>query len=142
LQPEVPFSERRYTQQLATATGLAFALRRFRRSTVVVGEDPKLSPACFRILAKAAGEVVVESETMAAVLSERYGMQIGVFSVAEVEPFPPLSQGVELETGGLYRPRSGRGLTLVEMPTTTLAERVRARGRLSRSVFLRRLWGR
>ncbi|HMK97895.1 MAG TPA: hypothetical protein VK425_10140 [Acidimicrobiales bacterium] len=142
LQAGVPFIDHRYPAQLATAGGLAVALRRFPRSTVVVGEDPRISPASFRALVRAAGEVIVDSETMAAALAERYNLQLGAFSVVELEPYPPLPPGAELGTGGLYRPRAARGLTLVEMPTTTLAERVRARGRLSRAALLRRLRGR
>jgi len=142
LEAGVPFNDRRYTRQWATAASLAVALRRFARSTVVVGEDPKLLPVCFRALAGAAGELVTDSETTAATLCERYGMARGAFRTEEVEPFPHLPTGVEPETAGLYRSRSDRALALVEMPTTTLAERVRARGRLSGSAALRRLRGR
>ncbi|HTV11820.1 MAG TPA: hypothetical protein VME20_08145 [Acidimicrobiales bacterium] len=141
LQAGVPFTERRYRDQLATASGLAVGLRRWQRPTLVVAEDPKLPPPCFRLLAKAAGELLVGSESAAAVLAERYNMQIGAFSVAEVEPYPPLPPGVDLDDAGLFRPRAARGLHLVDMPTTTLAERVRAR-HLSRFAFLRRLRGR
>jgi len=142
LQAGVPFVDRAsYVEQLATAAGLSVALRRFPRSTLVVSEDPRTPPVCFRTLARAAGELVVDSETTAAVLAERYNLQLGVFSVVEVEAYPPLPPGVELGAGGLFRPRAARGLTMVEMPTTTLAERVRARGRLSRAALLRRLRG-
>ena len=142
LQAGVPFSDRRPSRQAATALSLAVALRRFQRSTLVVGEDPKLFPACFRAVANAAGEVVVDSETAAVKLSERYNMQVGAFSVEEAEPYPYLPSRVEPEARGLYSPRAGRSLTLVEMPTTTIAERARARGPVSPMAVLRRLRGR
>ena len=142
VQSGVPFSDLRYSQQVATAAGLALALSRFSRATLIVGEDPGLAPACFKVLAAAVDEVVVGTESGASELSARYHLRPGSITVEEVEPYPSLPAGVEPETGGLYRPRAERGLTLVEMPTMTLTERVRARGRLSKSTFLRRLRGR
>lgn len=142
LQAGVPFVDLRYTQQMATAAGLAMALRRFTRSTLVVGEDPGLVPVCFRALAAAVDELVVSTESAARALTERYNLGPAAATVEEVEAYPCFPAGAEPESGGLYRPRAARGLTLVEMPTTTLVERARARGRASQSALLRRLRGR
>ncbi len=46
LQSGVPFSSAGKLEQLATALGLAIAMRRFRRATILVGEDPGVSSAC------------------------------------------------------------------------------------------------
>ncbi|HTW07253.1 MAG TPA: hypothetical protein VME46_07075 [Acidimicrobiales bacterium] len=140
VQEGVPFSDLRPAAQMATAVGLAAALRRFSRSVLVVGEDPAVLPACFRLLARGAREVVAGSEREAALLRDRYGW--GTVAVEEVDAYPLLASGVELSAGGLYRPRSSRGLTIVEMPTTTLSDRARARARSSRSALERRLRGR
>jgi hypothetical protein len=142
VQKGVPFTDLRYSQQAATAAGLAIALRRFERSTLVVGEDPDLFPLCFGLVAGAVDEVVVGTESAAAALAKRYGLRPGTVTVEDVDPYPLLPAGVELETGGLYRPRALAGITLVEMPPGTLVGRARARGRLTRSALTRRLRGR
>lgn len=142
VQAGVPFIDPRYTRQVATAVGLAIALRRFERSTLVVGEDPDLLPVCFGAIAGAVDEVVVGTERAAAALAARYGLRPEAVTVEEVDPYPLLPAGVELEIGGLYRPRALAGITLVEMPAGTLVHRLRARGRLSRSALTRRLRGR
>src|SRR5580658_10204128 len=72
VQTGVPFSDLRPSQQVATAAGLALALRRFSRATLIVGEDPGLNPICFRALAAAVDEVVVATESSADQLSARY----------------------------------------------------------------------
>ena len=142
VQAGTPFTDLRYRSQVATAAGLAMALRRFPRSTLVVGEDPEIATPCFKALATAVDEVLVGSEGVAAALSERYGLRRGAVTVEEIDPYPLLAPAIEPSTAGLYRPRSARGLTLVEMPTTTLVERARTRGRQSTSALTRRLRGR
>jgi hypothetical protein len=127
LQAGVPFFPTSYAQQFATAAGLIAAFRRFERVSLVVGEDPEVVRPCFRALARAASEVVVASEEEARRLSARYKLVAGALSVEEVDPYPNLPPGTEPEVAGLYRPRAARGLTLVEMPPTTLAERAVAR---------------
>jgi hypothetical protein len=120
LQEGAPFSDLRISQQLATAAGLAIALRRFRQASVVVGEDPGVLPACLWLLAEAAGECVTESDEAALELHERYRVPLWRVSVEEAEPFPAFPEGVEPPTAGLYAPGAGRGLRVVEMPTATL----------------------
>jgi len=142
VQPGAPFIDLRYPQQLATAAGLVMGFRRFPRSTLVVGEDPGILPVFFRAIARAVDEVVVATDSGAKALAERYKLRPGFATVEEVEPYPSLSPGVEPETAGLYRPRAAKGLTFVEMPTSTLVNRARARGRVSRSALTRRLRGR
>jgi hypothetical protein len=141
LQAGAPFCDLRLPQQLATAAGLAVALRRFRRASVVVGEGPGILPACLWLLVMAAGECVVGDDEAAMGLHERYKVPLWRISVEEAEPFPALPEGVEPATAGLYAPGGGRGLTLVEVPTTTLAARLKARGQLSRARALARLRG-
>ena len=139
LQAGAPFNDLRASQQLATAMGLALALRRFRRATLVVGEDPGLLAPCFWVLAEAAGECVVGSEEAGRQLHERYRVPFRGISVEEAEPYPPLAPGVEPATAGLYRPGAARGLAVVEVPGGTVAERLRSRARTSRSRVLARL---
>jgi hypothetical protein len=134
LQRGVPFSDPRPSQQLATATGLATAMRRFRRATLLVGEDPEVMPACFRILASAVERFVVATPEDAQWLVKRYRLKPAVVAVEEVEPYPRLPDGVDPTTAGLYAPDASAGLTVVQLPTTTLADRGRSR--------LRRAWGR
>ena len=59
LQAGVPFSSPGRFEQLGTALGLAVAMRRFRRATILVGEDPGVSPACMQALARAVGRISV-----------------------------------------------------------------------------------
>jgi len=141
VQQGAPFCDLRPPQQVATAVGLAAALRRFRRASVVVGEDPGVMPTCLWLLALAAGECVVASDEAALSVHERYKVPLWRVSVEEVEPFPAFPEGVEPSTAGLYCPSWGRGLTLVEMPTTALAQRLKARGQLAKARALARLKG-
>jgi hypothetical protein len=127
LQQGAPFYSRGYPEQLATTLGLLAAFRRFERVTLVVGEDPGVLGPCFRALTRAVSEVVVAGEEEARKLSARYKLVAGAVRVEEPEPYPSLPPGAEPELAGLYRPRASRGLTLVEMPTTTLAERAVSR---------------
>ena len=123
LQRGVPFSDPRPSQQLATAVGLAAALRRFRRATLLVGEDPEVMPACFRILASAVERFIVATPEEASWLVKQYRLKPAAVAVEEVERYPRLPDGVDPATAGLYRPGSGAGLTVVQLPTTTLADR-------------------
>jgi hypothetical protein len=63
-------------------------------------------------------------------------------SVEEVDPYPMLPEGAGPVTDGLYGPAGGHNLTVVELPTTTLAQRARSRLGLRRSLLARRLRGR
>jgi hypothetical protein len=134
LQRGVPFSDPRPAQQLATAVGLAAAMRRFRRATLLVGEDPEVTPACFHILASAAERFVVATPEDASWLVKRYRLKPAAVAVEEVEPYPRFPDGVDPATAGLYQPGAGAGLTVVQLPTTTLKDRARVRAR--------RAWGR
>jgi hypothetical protein len=134
LQRGVPFADPRPSQQMATAAGLAAALRRFRRATLLVGEDPEVMPACFRILASAVEKFVVATPDDATWLAKRYRLKPGMVVVETVEPYPRFPDGVDATTAGLYRPGASAGLTVVQLPATSVADRARARAR--------RAWGR
>ena len=140
LQAGVPFSDLRPAQQMVTAVGLAVALRRFKRATLLVGDDPGLTPRSFRVLARGADECVAGSDEVRRSLEERYNLRPGVVTVEEVDPFPSVPAGIDPSTAGLYRPGRDRGLTVVELPATSLSQRVRAR--LARYPLLRRLGAR
>lgn len=142
VQPGVPFLDLKYSQQAAATAGLIMAFRRFQRATLVIGEDPGLFRPCFRALAGAVDQVIASTDEQARQVSTRYKLLAGTVTVEEVEPYPCLPPGAGPEVTGLYRPRSGRGLTLVEMPATTVAERVRARVPLPRPALARLLRGR
>lgn len=129
LQRGVPFSDPGPSQQIATALGLAIGMRRFRRATVLVGEDPEVLPVCFRILASAAERFVVATPEEAARLVEQYRLRPAAVGVETVEPFPRFPDGVEPATAGLYSPGAGAGLTVVQLPTTALSDRARAGAR-------------
>jgi hypothetical protein len=142
LQAGVPFSSPGPLEQLATALGLAAALRRFRRATLLVGEDPGVSPACMRVLARSVERISVATREDADRLAERYGALRGIVTVEEVDPYPMLPEGAGPVTDGLYGPGGGNNLTVVELPTTTLAQRARSRLGLRKSLLVRRLRGR
>jgi hypothetical protein len=141
LQRGVPFSELGRSQQFSTATGLAIGLRRFRRATLLVGEDPEISPACFRILASAVDRLVLATTGEADRLTQRYRLKPAMVAVEPVEPYPRLPDDVEAVDAGLYQPGAGAGLTVVQLPATTVADRVRSRARSRESQILRRLRG-
>jgi hypothetical protein len=141
LQRGVPFSDLRPSEQVATASGLAVALRRFRRATLLAGEDPEISRVAFRILAGAVDRIVVATTEDAAHLVQRYGLKSSVVTVEPVEPYPRLAADVGAVDAGLYQPGAGAGLTVVQLPATTVADRVRARARSRESQMLRRLRG-
>jgi hypothetical protein len=134
LQRGVPFSDHRPSEQVATALGLATAMQRFRRATLLVGEDPEVLPVCLRILAAAADRFVVATPEEAARLVKQYRLKPATVAVEEVEPYPKFPEGVGAFTAGLYAPGAGAGLTVVQQPPTTLADRARGR--------VRRAWGR
>ncbi len=142
LQSGVPFSSAGPLEQLATALGLAVAMRRFRRATLLVGEDPAVSPACMRALAHSVDQISVASREDADRLVERYGALRGIVTVQEVDPYPMLPEGAGPVSEGLYGPDGARNLTVVELPTTTLAQRARSRLGLRKSLYVRRLRGR
>jgi len=142
LQSGVPFSSAGPLEQLATALGLAIAMRRFRKATILVGEDPGVSPACMRVLAQSVERISVASREDADRLTEHYGALRGIVVVEEVDPYPMLPEGAGPETEGLYGPVGGGNLTVVALPTTTLAQRARSRLGLRKSLFVRRLRGR
>jgi len=142
LQSGVPFSSAGQLEQLATALGLAVAMRRFRRASLLVGEDPGISPACMRALARSVERISVASRQDADRLVERYGALRGTVTVEEVDPYPMLPEGAGAVAEGLYGPDGARNLTVVELPTTTLAQRARSRLGLRKSLLVRRLRGR
>jgi hypothetical protein len=134
VQRGVPFSDPRPSQQIATALGLATAMRRFRRATVLVGEDPEVLPVCLRILSGAVDRFVVATAEEAGWLARQYRLKPSVVAVETVDPYPRFPDGVDPTTAGIYGPGGGAGLTVVQLPTTTAADRARAR--------VRRAWGR
>ena len=138
VQRGVPFSDRRVRAQLATAVGLAVALRRFRRVTLIVAEDPQVMPALLRVVVYSARRCTVTSEAAAGSLVQRYGLRPGMVAVQESDGYPRVSPEIDLDQAGLYRPGSVAGLTVVELPNTTVAQRVRrvpgATARLLRSL--------
>src|SRR5580704_8517904 len=142
LQSGVPFSSAGPLEQLATALGLAVAMRRFRRATLLVGEDPGISPACMKVLARSVDHISVATRADADRLVARYGALRGIVAVDEVDPYPMLPEGAGPVTEGLYGPDGARNLTVVELPTTTLAQRARSRLGLRKSLYMRRLRGR
>ena len=141
LQKGVPFSDPRPAQQIATALGLAAALRRFERVTLLVGEDPEVLPVCLQVLAQAADHVSVATPAMSRRLVERYKLRPAKVAVEDVEPYPRLAYGVDVDATGLYAPGAEAALTLVTLPTTTLADRARARARSRGSALAQRLRG-
>jgi len=143
VQRGAPFSELEPAKQMATAAGLVVALRRFERATLVVGEDPGTMRACLKAIAKVADCVVVAAGEAGGAVQKRYKLSPGAVCVEEVEPYPAFPVGVEAEAAGLYRPEVRRGLSVVDLPSTTLAQRarVRVRGRVPKSMLARRLRG-
>ncbi len=142
VQRGVPFSDCRLWPQLATAAGLALAIRRFRQTTVIVAEDPGVARACLRAVVYSSGQCTVATDADASALVARYGLRPGAVAVTDVEPYPSLPPGVVPEDAGLYRPGAAAGLTVVELPASTLAQRARARASRSRARLVRRLLGR
>jgi hypothetical protein len=96
---------------------------------LLVGEDPEVMPACLRILASCVDRFVVATTEDASWLMKRYRLKPAVVGVEAVEPYPRVAEGVDLTTAGLYQPRANTGLTVVQLPTTTLPDRARAKAR-------------
>jgi hypothetical protein len=142
VQRGVPFSDDRLWPQLATAAGLAVAIRRFRQATVIVAEDPGIMPACLRAVVFSSRQCTVTTDADARSLIARYGLRPGAVAVTEMDPYPPRPEGVAPEDAGVYRPGAVAGLTVVELPTTTLAQRARGRALRARARLLRQLLGR
>ena len=129
VQEGAPFTDLRGPQQLATAAGLALALRSFRRATLVIGEDPGVMAPSMWVLFAAARQCVVSSEEAARQFHQRYRVPFSAISVEEGERYPPLAPGVEASTTGLYDPGDARGVAVVGAPAGTLTERLRSRAR-------------
>ena len=89
IQRGVPFSDDRWWPQLATAAGLALAIRRFRQATVIVAEDPGIARACLRAVVYSSGQCTVATDADARSLAARYGLRPGAGAVTDVEPYPP-----------------------------------------------------
>lgn len=142
VQAGAPFIDRESSRQLATAAWLAVALRRFKKATLVVAEDPEVVAPCLWLLARAAGECIATNEGDARALHSRYGLPWKLITVEEAEAFPPLPPGVEPSAAGLYRPGAARGLSVVEVPPGTVAQRLRSRAKVSRDRLVARLRGR
>jgi len=142
VQRGVPFCDDRLWPQLATAAGLAVAIRRFRQATVIVAEDPGIMPACLRAVVFSSRQCTVTTDADARSLIARYGLRPGAVAVTEMEPYPPRPEGVAPEDAGLYRPGAVAGLTVVELPTTTFTQRTRGRALRARARLLRQLLGR
>jgi hypothetical protein len=142
VQRGVPFCDDRLWPQLATAAGLAIAIRRFKRATVIVAEDPNVLPLCLKAVVYSSRHCTVTSGADAGSIIRRYGLPTGAVAVANVEPYPPAPRGTALEDIGLFRPGREVGLTMVELPGTTLAQLARARARHAKAELVRRLLGR
>jgi len=129
VQKGVPFSDQRLWASWATAAGLAAALRRFERATVVVGEDPGLPRACLRLLARSGATFSVPHDDLANRLVRRYRLPAAAVKVEEVAPFPAVAQDLEgpAVTAGLYAPGAADTLEYVELPPVPTAQRARAR---------------
>ena len=142
LQSGVPFSSAGPLEQLATALGLAVAMRRFRRATTPGRRGPRGQPGVHEGSRTLRRPNQCRYREDADRLVERYGPLRGIVSVEEVDPYPMLPEGAGPVSEGLYGPDGGRNLTVVELPTTTLAQRARSRLGLRKSLYVRRLRGR
>jgi len=138
----VPFSDRGFWPQLATAAGLAAAMRRFKRVTLIVAEDPEIMPTCMRAVVYGSRRCTVTRIADAGPLAEHYRLRPGSVDVTEVGPYPMASAATVPDDAGLYRPGGEAGLVVVELPGNTVAQRLRARAQRGRAGVLRRLLGR
>lgn len=131
VQRAVPFSDRRRWAMWATAAGLAGALRKFERATVVVGEDPDVPLLCLRLLALGADGFSVPDDDLAQRLVRRHRVPARLVHVENVVPFPALPQGpgTAAMLVGLYDPAAAGSFQYVEMPPMAVRQRARARAR-------------
>lgn len=141
-QDGVPFSDRSPAGQFATAVGLVMALRRYGETELMVGEDPRVIPAAMRAIVKAVDRVSVTSQELAGQLCSRYKLAPGRVAVEPPDAYPMVGEAIDPSSLGLFQPGAGRSLTVVAMPTTSPAERVKARVLSSRVLVVRRLRGR
>lgn len=143
LQRGVPFCDMRPAQQLATAAGLVWGFRKYQIATLVVGEDPGILRICMRLLAGAAAKVVAPTQELADRLTGHYKLASSCVVLEENGTgYPAVPQGIEPSALGLFRPGAAHSISVVDMPATTLGQRVRARAVSSKSVITRRLRGR
>lgn len=130
VQQAVPFSDRRLGATWATALGLMMAMKRFGRATVVMGEDPDVGKTAVRLLARGGARFSVADEALAERLVQHYGLDAAAVAFEPVAPFPsarPDHAATSIPDRGLYAPGAGQHLTYVELPSTTAAQRARAR---------------
>jgi hypothetical protein len=140
VQAGVPFSDPRPWARWATAAGLALAMRRFERAEVVFGEDPGIGALPMAFLAWGAGRISAPDQALADRLVKRYWLRGGRVAVDTVEPFPALPPGRGPGAGdGLFDPAARPGLVYVDPPSTTTAQRARARFERRLPGFVRRL---
>ena len=141
LQDGAPFADRSLAAQVLTAAGLLWAFRRFGAAELVFGEDPGLLRPVVQLLVKAASRVSVASPDLGAALCTRYKLPVSCVAVDPAEAYPMVRADIDPSTWGLFRPGAQASLAIVEMPTTTVAERLRARAVASKSLVARRLRG-
>lgn len=129
VQPGVPFTDPRPWARWVTAAGLALAMRRFSEATVVMGEDPGLDRWAVALLAWGASSFSTPDDGLAHLLVDEYGVARGAVRAEPVAPFPAVTgSGADgVPNGGLYGPGARAGLTYVELPSTSVVQRVRAR---------------
>lgn len=131
VQRGVPFSDPRPWARWATAAGLALALRRFGQATVVMGEDPGAGRLGMMLLSRAGARFSTPDADLARRLTHRYGVPARAVEVEEVAGYPAIGcdrrepgGGVD---GGLFAPGAGEQLVYVDLPTTTIKQRLGAR---------------
>ena len=141
VQDGAPFADRSLGAQMATAAGLLWAFRRFGAAEVVFGEDPVLLRPVVRLLVRAASRASVASPDLGAQLCARYKIPVSAVAVDPAQAYPLARADIDPSTWGLFKPGAQQSLTIVEMPTTTVGERLRARAVASKSLVARRLRG-
>ena len=142
VQRGVPFCDDRLVAATGDRGRAGLAIRRFRQATVIVAEDPGMMPACLRAVVYSSRQCTVTTDADARSLIARYGLRPGAVAVTEVEPYPPLPEGVAPEDAGLYRPGAGRRAHGGRAAATTLGQRARGRASRARARLVRRLLGR
>lgn len=130
VQRGVPFCDRRLWARWATAAGLAVAMKRFAEATVVLGEDPGIGVVGMGLLARGAACFSTPDEVLAQRLVSRYKIPARAVRLEPVAPFPAVDRpgGADgVPEGGLYGPGVREGLTFVELPSTSTAQRLQER---------------